>query len=81
MARGSFAPQESLSLDDSLSLYTSNANSNGLDEVGSVMAVGADANLTLLDSDLEGMHPAIIRSVGIAATFVDGRLVFSSTGT
>jgi predicted amidohydrolase YtcJ len=63
-----------------LGLYTSNASSNGFDEVGSELAEGADANLTLLDSDVEGMHPAMVRKVRIAATFVNGKLVYSSAG-
>ncbi len=80
MARGGFAPQESLPLDEALNLYVSNASSNGFDEAGSGLAEGADANLTLLDSDVEGMHPAMVRKVGIAATFVGGRPVYSSAG-
>ena len=80
MVRGGFAPREFLSLDEALGLYISNASSNGSDEVGSGLAEGANANLTLLDSDIEGMHPAMIRKVGIAATFVNGRPVYSSAG-
>lgn len=80
MVRGGFAPRESLSLDEALGLYTSNASSNGSDEVGSGLAEGADANLTLLDSDVEGMHSAMLRNVGVAATIVGGRLVYSSAG-
>ena len=78
MARSGFAPRESLSLDEALGLYTSNASSNGLDEVGSGLAEGDCANFTLLDSDLEGMHPALVRKVRIAATFVNGKPVYSS---
>jgi predicted amidohydrolase YtcJ len=78
MVRGGFAPRESLSLDEALGLYTSNASSNGFDEVGSGLVEGADANLTLLDSDVEGMHPAMVRRVRIAATFVKGEVVYSS---
>ena len=78
MVRGGFAPRESLSLDEALDLYTSNASSNGFDEVGSGLIEGADANLTLLDSDVEGMHPAMVRRVRIAATFVEGKVVYSS---
>jgi hypothetical protein len=80
MVRGGFAPGESLSLDEALDLYTSNASSNGFDELGSLLAEGADANLTLLDSEVEGMHPAMVRKVRIAATFVNGKLAYSSTG-
>jgi hypothetical protein len=80
MVRGGFAPRESLSLDEALGLYTSNASSNGFDEVGFGLAEGAEANLTLLDSDVEGMHPAMVRKVRIAATFVNGKLAYSSAG-
>jgi hypothetical protein len=78
MDRGGSTPRESLSLDEALGLYTSNASSNGFDEVGSGLAEGADANLTLLDSDVEGMHPAMVRKVRVVATFVSGKLAYSS---
>jgi predicted amidohydrolase YtcJ len=80
MTRGGFAPQESLSLEEALELYMSNASSNGFDEVGSGLTEGAGANLTLLDSDLEGMHPAMVRKVRITATFVNGKAIYSSGG-
>ncbi|MGP8057717.1 MAG: amidohydrolase [Nitrososphaerales archaeon] len=80
MTRGGFAPQESLSLEEALDLYMSNASSNGFDEVGSGLTEGAGANLTLLDSDLEGMHPAMVRKVRITATFVNGKAIYSSGG-
>jgi hypothetical protein len=80
MVRGRFARGETLSLDDALGLYASNASSNGFDEAESGLAEGAGANLTLLDSDVEGMHPAIVRKVRVAATFVKGRLAYSSIG-
>jgi predicted amidohydrolase YtcJ len=80
MVRGGFALREFLPLDEALDLYTSNASSNGFDEVGSGLAEGAEANLTLLDSDVEGMHPAMVRRLRTAATFVKGELAYSSTG-
>jgi hypothetical protein len=80
MVRGGFAPHECLSLNNSLGLYASNAHSNGFDDDGAVIAEGADADFALPDSDLGGMHPALIRKVGITATFVDGRLIFTSAG-
>ncbi|MGD0395719.1 MAG: amidohydrolase [Nitrososphaerales archaeon] len=80
VARGRFAPQESLSLEEALDLYMSNASYNGFDEAGSGLVEGAGANLTLLDSDLKGMHPAMVRKVRITATFVDGKAVYSSRG-
>lgn len=80
MTRGGSTPRESLSLEEALGLYTSNASSNGFDEVGSGLAEGADANITLLDSDVEGMHSAMVRKVRITATFVNGKSVYSSAG-
>jgi hypothetical protein len=80
MVRGGFAPRESLSLDEALGLYTSNACSSGFDEVGFGLAEGAGANLTLLDSDVEGMHPSMVRKVRTAATLVNGKLAYSPTG-
>jgi len=80
MTRGCFAPQESLSLEEALDLYESNARSNGFDEVGSGLTTGAGANLALLDSDLEGMHTAMVRKVRITATFVNGNAIYPSGG-
>ncbi len=80
MTRDGFTSRQSLSLDEAFGLYTSNASSNGSDEVGSGLSEGANANLTLLDSDVEGMHPAMVRRVGIATTFVKGKLAYSSIG-
>lgn len=80
MVRGGFAAQEALSFDEAVRLYTSNAGANGFDEEVSKPSEGADANLTLLDSDVENMHPAMVRKVGISATFVEGRLAYSSGG-
>ncbi len=77
MARGGFAPEESLTLDEALRLYTENGSSNGFDEKGSRLGEGSLANLTLLDSDVEGMHPAMLRKVGVAATVVRGNIVYS----
>jgi predicted amidohydrolase YtcJ len=78
MVRGGFAPWEALSFDEAVRLYTSNASSNGFDEVGTGLTEGADANLTLLDSDVEGMQSSMVRKVGIAATFVGGKPIYSS---
>jgi len=59
-----------------LSLYTTNGRSNGLDSDEGLVE-GAQADLTLLDSDIGGMHPALLRKVGVLATIVDGRAVHS----
>ncbi|MDG6909298.1 MAG: amidohydrolase [Nitrososphaerota archaeon] len=75
MTRGGMVPEESLGLDEAVALYTSNAASNGFDEAP--LVEGAPANLTLLDSDVEGMHPALLRKVGVLATVVNGGAVHS----
>ncbi len=77
MTRGGSTPKEALSLEQAASLYTTNAASNGLDEARASVTEGSPANLTLLDSDAEGMHPALLRKVGVLATVVNGSLVHS----
>jgi predicted amidohydrolase YtcJ len=81
MVRGGFAPEESLSLREAINLYTSSAASNGFDDASSKLVVGGPATMTLLDSDVEGMHPALFRKVGVAATVVDGSVVHSYAGS
>jgi len=76
MTRGGADSRENLSLDEALSLYTVNARSNGLDSAEG-LSEGAPADLTLLDSDISGMHPALFRKVGVLATVVDGTAVHS----
>ncbi|HUK75310.1 MAG TPA: amidohydrolase, partial [Nitrososphaerales archaeon] len=78
MTRSDYALDERLSLEQAIALYTSNAASNGFDEerLGAVREGGA-ADLTVLDSDVRGMHPALLRKVGVAATLVEGRIVYS----
>jgi predicted amidohydrolase YtcJ len=80
MVRGGFASEESLDLDEALRIYTENGSSNGFDEGGSGLEEGAGANLTLLDSDIDGMHPAMLRKVGASATITGGRIVYSYAG-
>jgi predicted amidohydrolase YtcJ len=79
MTRGGLNPEESLSLEQALALYTTNASSNGFDD-GGELEEGGPANLTLLDSDTTGMHPALFRKVGVLATVVEGSLVHSFGG-
>jgi hypothetical protein len=81
MVRSDYTPDERLTLPEAVSLYTDRAASNGHDEsvFGSVRE-GLRADLVLLDSNIEGMHPALLRKVGIAATLVDGRVVYSYEG-
>ena len=76
MTRGGADSHEKLSLEQALSLYTTNGRSNGLDSAEGLVE-GAQADLTLLDSDIGGMHPALFRKVGVLATIVDGRAVHS----
>lgn len=75
MTRGNMVPNESLDLAGATALYTSNASSNGFDSAS--VSEGSPANLTLLDSDVSGMHPALLRKVGVLATVVDGAVVHS----
>ena len=77
MARAGMAPEESLSLDEALHLYTVNADSNGLDKYAGVRE-GGPADLTLFDSNVEGMHPALLRKVGVNAVVAQGSLAHSS---
>ncbi len=77
MTRGGMNPDECLNLNQALSLYTANAASNGFDDLSGTLEVGHPANLTVLDSDVEGMHPALFRKVGVLATVVEGAAVHS----
>jgi predicted amidohydrolase YtcJ len=77
MTRGGSTLQESLNLEQALTLYTSNAESNGLEEPLASVKEGVAANLTVLDSDTKGMHPALFRKVGVLATVVGGMVVHS----
>ena len=77
MTRGGSTPQESLTFEQALTLYTSNAESNGLEEPSGSVKVGVPANFTVLDSDTSGMHPALFRKVGVMATVVGGVVVHS----
>jgi predicted amidohydrolase YtcJ len=81
MTRGGTSMEESLSFDEAVSLYTLNANQNGFDlrfdDTNPTVTEGSPANLTLLDSDTEGIHPALLRKVGALATVVGGVLTHS----
>ena len=76
MTRGGAESGETLSLDQAISLYTSNAESNGFDRPQELRE-GSVANLTLLDADTYGSHPALFRKAGVLATIVGGTLVHS----
>ena len=75
MTRGGMVPEERIGLEQALALYTSNAASNGFDEAS--IAEGRAADLTLLDTEVSGMHPALLRKVGVLATVVNGGVVHS----
>ena len=75
MTRGGSVPEESLSLEESLALYTTSAAENGLDQLA--LGEGAPADFTLFDSDIRGMHPALLRKVGVLATVVGGSAAHS----
>jgi len=77
MTRGGSTPRESLAFEQALTLYTSNAESNGLEEPLGSVKEGVPANFTVLDSDTNGMHPALFRKVGVLATVVGGVVVHS----
>jgi predicted amidohydrolase YtcJ len=81
MVRPGYPADERLTLDEALRLYTTNASANGFDEEGAGIEEGGRADFTLLDSDIEGMHPAMLRKVGVAATIVGGRAVYSFEGS
>jgi predicted amidohydrolase YtcJ len=72
---------ESLSLAEALSLYTTNARANGLESDGDPLGAGAPADLTLLDSDIGGMHPALLRKVAVSLTMAKGVEAYSALPT
>ncbi len=73
--------EQKIGIDEAVSLYTINSAKNGFDEdqVGTIRE-GGRADLTLLDSNINGIHPSMIRRVGVAATIVNGRVVYSYEG-
>lgn len=81
MVRSGYGEEERLSLNEGLALYTSNAAYLSFDEdsLGRIEE-GLAADLTIFDSDINEMHPAILRRVNIANTIVNGELVYSSEG-
>jgi predicted amidohydrolase YtcJ len=76
-----FAPNETLTLEEAVKLYTVNAAFNGFDdsELGNLSG-GYRADVVLLDSIVEGMHPALLRKVRVATSIVRGMVVYSSDG-
>jgi predicted amidohydrolase YtcJ len=80
MVRAGHAEKERLDLRQALELYTSNAAANGFDEKEALVKEGGRADLTLLDSDVEGMHPALFRKVRAAAVIMGGRIIYAYDG-
>jgi hypothetical protein len=77
ITRGGSDLKESLTLEQTLLLYTTNSLSNGLDDFGAPLSEGSTADFTVLDSEITGMHPALFRKVGVLATVVEGAVVHS----
>lgn len=81
MVGAEYAQEERLTLKQAVTLYTANAASNGFDEgISGSIKEGKVADLVLLDSDIQDMHPALLRKVGVAATIADGKVVYSYEG-
>ncbi|MDV3277543.1 MAG: amidohydrolase [Nitrososphaerales archaeon] len=81
MVRAGHAFVERLEGREGLELYTSGSAANGMDDgTDGTIEEGKLANLTLLDSDVSEMHPAMLRKVGVTATIVAGTSVYSSSG-
>jgi len=81
MVRTDYSLEERLTIQEAVRIYTKNAAFNGFDEeVLGELKEGLIADLTILDSDVREMHPAMLRKVGIVATIVRGRVVYSYEG-
>ena len=76
MTRGGSTPEEALTMEEALGIYTSAARSNGHDPEEPLMA-GSVADFTLLDAETKGSHPALFRKIGVLATVVGGSVVHS----
>ena len=75
-------PGQTLSSAEATDLYTRNAAFNGLEESETgKLSEGYRADMVLLDSDIKEMHPAMLRKVGTAMTFVGGNVIHSYDGT
>ncbi|EST35789.1 amidohydrolase [Streptomyces roseochromogenus] len=73
-----FLPEERLGLADALTAYTAgSAYVNHLDDTGRV-AVGALADLVVLDRDPFAGPPEEIAETGVALTYVDGERVYDA---
>ena len=79
MTRGPIAPDQKLGLRQAFDLYTTNAAQNGLDADPSPQE-GSPANFTILDAETEGMHPALLRNLKVAASISMGTVTYSFEG-
>ena len=81
MVGANYSAEERLDIKEALRLYTINAAFNGFNEgnLGEIRE-GFLADLTILDSDIRDIHPAMLRKVGVAATVVNGRVAYSYEG-
>jgi predicted amidohydrolase YtcJ len=70
--------EESLTAEEALKTYTSDAAYASFDEERKgTIELGKFADLTILSDDLFGLQPDAIREVAIAMTVVDGKVVYS----
>jgi predicted amidohydrolase YtcJ len=75
-----FLPGQSLELAEALAAYTiGSAYVNHLDDQTGTIEPGKLADLVVLDRDPFAVPPAEIGTVGVAATYVEGRQVYLST--
>ncbi|MDV3294061.1 MAG: amidohydrolase [Nitrososphaerales archaeon] len=77
MVRAGYGAREVLDTQQAVAMYTTNGASNGHDKAVARVSAGITADLTLLDSDIRDMHPALLRKVAVLATIVGGRLAHS----
>jgi len=81
LVRAGYSSEERLTLQEAVQLYTKNASYNGFDDDAlGELREGFLADLTILDSDIRNIHPAMLRKVGIATTIVNGERVYSYEG-
>lgn len=80
-SRGGWTPQEILGVERALSAYTAGvANQAFAEGHWGTITPGASADLVWLDSDPRTTPPEGLADVGIRATYLSGRSVYSATG-
>jgi hypothetical protein len=76
---GGFQPQERVSLEQALRMFTQDAAYAAFDEKDrGTIAVGMRADLTVLGADLERTPPASFSAVPVRLTIVGGRVVYEA---